>query len=230
MNEFFKNSIFFGVFISILSYITGTLLKKRFKSAIFNPLLIAIVLTTLVLIILKIDYSTYYNSAKYISFLLTPATVCLAVPLYEQLALLKKNLVAVTIGITTGVLTSLSSVLLLSYLFSLDHNSYVTLLPKSITTAIGIGISDELGGYISLTVAVIIITGIVGNITAEGVLKLFKITDPIAKGVAIGTSSHALGTTKAMEIGEVEGAMSSLSIVVSGILTVIAAPLFANLF
>lgn len=230
MNEFFKNSIFFGVFISILSYITGTLLKKRFKSAIFNPLLIAIVLTTLVLIILKIDYSTYYNSAKYISFLLTPATVCLAVPLYEQLALLKKNLVAVTIGITTGVLTSLSSVLLLSYLFSLDHNSYITLLPKSITTAIGIGISDELGGYISLTVAVIIITGIVGNITAEGVLKLFKITDPIAKGVAIGTSSHALGTTKAMEIGEVEGAMSSLSIVVSGILTVIAAPLFANLF
>ena len=230
MNELFKDSIFFGVFISILSYIIGTLLKKRFKSAIFNPLLIAIVLTTLVLIILKIDYSTYYNSAKYISFLLTPATVCLAVPLYEQLALLKKNLVAVTIGITTGVLTSLSSVLLLSYLFSLDHNSYVTLLPKSITTSIGIGISDELGGYISLTVAVIIITGIVGNITAEGVLKLFKITDPIAKGVAIGTASHALGTTKAMEIGEVEGAMSSLSIVVSGILTVIAAPLFANLF
>lgn len=228
MSEFFTSSVFFGVFISLLSYIIGTALKKRFKLSIFNPLLVAIVLTTLVLIVLHIDYQAYYDGAKYINFLLTPATVCLAVPLYEQLALLKKNFVAVIVGIATGVCVSLSSVLLLSYLFSLDHDKYVTLLPKSITTAIGISISDELGGYISLTVAVIIITGIVGNVCAEGICRLFKITDPIAKGVAIGTSSHALGTTKAIEMGEIEGAMSSLSIVVSGILTVIIAPIFAS--
>lgn len=228
MNEFFTSSVFFGVFISLLSYIIGTALKKRFKLAIFNPLLASIVLTTLLLLLLHIDYQTYYSGAKYISYLLTPATVCLAVPLYEQLELLKKNFVAVIVGIATGVCVSLSSVLLLSYLFSLEHDKYVTLLPKSITTAIGISISDELGGYISLTVAVIIITGIVGNICAEGICRLFKITDPIAKGVAIGTSSHALGTTKAIEMGEIEGAMSSLSIVVSGILTVIIAPIFAS--
>lgn len=228
MSEFFTSSVFFGVFISLLSYIIGTALKKQFKLAIFNPLLIAIILTTLLLLLLHIDYDTYYNGAKYINFLLTPATVCLAVPLYEQLELLKKNFVAVIVGIATGVCVSLSSVLLLSYLFSLDHDKYVTLLPKSITTAIGIGISDELGGYISLTVAVIIITGIVGNVCAEGICRIFKITDPIAKGVAIGCSSHALGTTKAIEMGEIEGAMSSLSIVVSGILTVIIAPLFAS--
>lgn len=228
MSEFFTSSVFFGVFISLLSYIIGTALKKRFKLAMFNPLLIAIVLTTLLLLLLHIDYDTYYNGAKYISFLLTPATVCLAVPLYEQLELLKKNFVALIVGIATGVCVSLSSVLLLSYLFSLDHDKYVTLLPKSITTAIGIGISDELGGYISLTVAVIIITGIVGNVCAEGICRIFRITDPIAKGVAIGCSSHALGTTKAIEMGEIEGAMSSLAIVVSGILTVIIAPLFAS--
>ncbi|MDD6327750.1 MAG: LrgB family protein [Eubacteriales bacterium] len=226
MNNFFQDSLFFGVFISLISYGIGTLLKKKFKLAIFNPILIAIALTMVTLFLFRIDYEVYYEGAKYISYLLTPATICLAVPLYEQFELLKKNVYAVLVGIVTGVLTSLCSVLLLAYLFRLDHKTYVTLLPKSITTAIGIGVSEELGGYISLTVAVIIITGILGNVFAEGICKLFHITDSIAKGVAIGSSSHALGTAKAMEIGEIEGAMSSLSIIVSGILTVIGASIF----
>ena len=127
----------------------------------------------------------------------------------------------------SGVLSSLVSILLLALLFSFDHNTYVTFLPKSITTAIGMGISEELGGYVSISVVVIIITGVLGNIFAEGILKLLRIEEPIAKGIAIGCSSHAVGTAKAMEMGAIEGAISGLSIVVCGILTVIGASIFA---
>ena len=146
-----------------------------------------------------------------------------------QLAVLKKNWKAILAGIASGVLTSLLCVLALVLLFGLSHEEYVTLLPKSITTAIGIGISEELGGYVSITAAVIIITGVLGNVIGETILKLFRITEPVAKGVALGSASHAIGTAKAMELGEVEGAISSLSIVVSGIMTVIGASLFAGI-
>lgn len=228
MRNLFETSAYFGALISLLAYGAGIAFKKKFKLAIFNPLLIAIILTILLLALLKIDYCTYNESAKYISYLLTPATICLAVPLYEQVELLKQNFKAVITGICTGVLSSFLSVLLLSVLFRLDHASYVTLLPKSITTAIGMGVSEELGGYVPITVAVIIITGVLGNMLAGTVCRIFHIYDPIAKGVAIGTSSHAIGTTKAMEMGAVEGAMSSLSIVVAGILTVAGAGVFAH--
>ena len=155
--------------------------------------------------------------------------MCLAVPLYEKLSLLKSNWKAIFAGILSGVITTLCSVLVMSKLFHLTHEEYVTLLPKSITTAIGMGVSEELGGYVTLTVAMIIITGIFGNVIAVSVCRLFRITDPIAKGVSIGSAAHALGTAKALEIGEVEGAMSSLSIVVAGLLTVVGASIFANL-
>ena len=203
-------------------------MKAKLKLPIFNPLLISIILSVVVLIVFRIDYSTYYEGAKYLSYLLTPATICLAVPLYEQMELLKKNWKAIFGGIFAGVLTSLGIILAMALLFKFSHEEYVTFLPKSITTAIGMGVSEELGGYASITVAIIIITGVVGNICADTVCKLFKITDPVAKGIGIGTASHAIGTAKAMEMGDVEGAMSSLSIVVSGILTVIAASVFAQ--
>lgn len=228
MADFFENSVFFGVFISLTSYGLGTLLKKKFKLAIFNPLLIAIILTMAVLLIFNVDYEKYNSGAQYISYLLTPATICLAIPLYEQFELLKKNYQAVLIGILSGVITSLCSILAFALIFGFDHKAYVTLLPKSITTAIGIGVTEELGGYISIAVAVIILTGILGNILAEFICKIFRITHPIAKGIAIGTSAHALGTAKAIELGEIEGAMSSLSIVVSGLLTVVGASIFAH--
>ena len=228
MNEVFENSVYFGVLISLVSYGIGTFLKKKFKMAIFNPLLVSIILTLGVLVLFNIDYEVYNNGGKYISFLLTPAKICLAVPLYEQFELLKKNFFAIILGILSGVLSSMSSIFLMAKLFELNHKEYITVLPKSITTAIGMGISEELGGYVPITVAIIVITGIIGNIFAEFICKIFRITHPIAKGIAIGTSSHALGTAKAMEIGEVEGAMSSLSIVVSGILTVIGASIFAQ--
>ncbi|MDE6203795.1 MAG: LrgB family protein, partial [Lachnospiraceae bacterium] len=167
MKEFFEISVYFGVFISLVSYGMGVLLKKRFKLPVFNPLLIAIVLTILFLRLIHVDYSAYNEGAKYISFLLTPATICLAVPLYEQLELLKKNYKAVLGGILSGVLASLCCILVLAVLFRLDHGAYVTLLPKSITTAIGMGVSEELGGYVPVTVAVIIVTGVIGNMFAE---------------------------------------------------------------
>lgn len=229
MAEFFGESLFFGVAISLIGYELGLLLKKKLKNPLCNPLLIAIVFVILVLSIFRIDYDDYYEGGKYLSYLLTPATVCLAVPLYQQLELLKKNWIAVISAICSGVLSSLVTVFLMAKLFAFNHEQYVTLLPKSITTAIGMGVSEKLGGIVTVTVIVIIVTGILGNVIAESVFKLFRIKEPIARGLALGTSSHAIGTAKAMELGEIEGAMSSLSIVVSGILTVIAASIFAKL-
>ena len=228
MNDLVLSSSTFGVVISFLGFVIGMALKKRFKFAIFNPLLIAILLVIAVLKLFHVDYRSYYSSARYLSYLLTPATVCLAVPLYTQLEKLRENLPAILCALVAGVLTSLVSVLALSALFRLSHQEYVTLLPKSITSAIGMGVSEELGGYSSITVAVIIISGILGNISGDLVCKLFRITEPIAKGLGMGAASHAIGTARAMEWGELEGATSSLAIVVSGLLTVVGASFFAD--
>jgi len=228
MIEVISNSSYFGVAISLVAFIIGIQLKKKLKWSILNPLLVSIVLVILSLVIFDIDYDSYNQGGKYISYFLTPATVCLAIPLYQQLDLLKKNFKAIMIGILIGVLTSLVSILALSILFKLGHEIYVTLLPKSITTAIGIAVSEELGGLKTITVASIVMTGITGNVIGEGVCKFFKIKNPISVGLALGTASHAIGTTKALELGEVQGAMSSLSIAISGLLTVVLAPIFAN--
>lgn len=227
--EMLKDSVFFGVAISLLAYYAGMWLKKKFKLPIFNPLLISIIITIAVLLCTKMDYKVYYSGAKYISYLLTPATICLAIPLYEQVSLLKKQWKAVVGGIVTGVITSMLCIFAMCLIMGLGHTEYVTLLPKSITTAIGMGVSEELGGYVTITVAVIIITGVFGNIIGEVVCKIFRINEPIAKGLALGTSAHAIGTAKAMEMGEVEGAMSSLSVAVAGLLTVIVASVFSGL-
>ncbi len=228
MREFLSDSVFFGVLVSIVTYECGVLLKQKWKLAIFNPLLLSVLAVMGLLTAFKIDYKIYYEGAKYLSYLLTPATVCLAVPLYEKIELLKQHAGAIMGGILSGVLTSLVSILACAFLFGFTHEQYVTMLPKSITTAIGMGISEELGGMVTITVAVIIITGVLGNMIAELVLRLFRIEDPVAKGIAVGSASHAIGTVKAMEIGEVEGAMSSLSIAVAGLLTVVGASIFAG--
>lgn len=229
IGDFFSEAVFLGVFITLGAYFLGVSIKKKWKLAIFNPLLLAIIFTMIFLLISRMPYDVYNEGAKYISYLLTPATVSLAIPLYEQFEALRKNVRAIMVGIVTGVLTSMASVLALAVIFRFDHKEYVTFLPKSITTAIGMGVSEELDGYVAITVAVIIVTGIIGNMIAEMVCRLFHITEPVAKGIAIGSASHAVGTTKAMEMGEIEGAMSSLSIVLSGLLTVFGAMIFANL-
>lgn len=227
MHSLLEQSVFFGVAVSIAAYEAGSLLKKKYHSALFNPLLLSVAATIVLLVLFRIDYDTYYEGAKYLSYLLTPATVCLAIPMYEQLELLKKNLKAVMVGIISGVLMSLGCILVMAIVFGLNHETYVTLLPKSITTAIGMGVSEELGGYVTITVATIVITGVLGNIIGEGLCKLFHIEEPIAKGVALGTASHAIGTARAMEMGEIEGAMASLSIAVAGLLTVVGALVFS---
>lgn len=228
MTVFLEDSLFAGVTLSLLAYLLGVVLKKKFKCAIFNPLLISIIITIVVLVTAHVDYDVYNQGASYLSWFLTPATVCLAIPLYEQWKLLKRNIKAVLLGIIAGVLTSLGTVWVLAEIMGLSHREYVTLLPKSITTAIGMGVSEELGGYVTITVAVIVVTGVLGNIFGELICKIFRITDPIARGLSIGSASHAIGTAKAMELGEIEGAMSSLAIAVAGIFTVAASSLFCN--
>lgn len=230
MKEFLSQSAYFSIVISLSAYGFGSYLRNKFRSPIFNPLLISIVLTIPVLLLLDVDYKSYERASSFLSWLLTPATAALAVPLYEQFELLKKNVAAVIAGVISGVLASLGSVLGLAVLFGFSHEEYVTFLPKSITTAIGIGVSEENGGIIPITVGVIVITGVIGNMLGELLIKLLRITDPIAKGIALGSSAHVMGTSKAMEIGKVEGAMSSLSVVVSGIITVAAAALFSNFY
>ena len=169
------------------------------------------------------------EGARYISYLLTPATVCLAIPLYKQLSLLKKHWKAVTAGLVVGVVSSAAGVTALALIFNLDHAQFVTLLPKSVTSAIGLGIAEELGGMPSLAVAVIVLTGVMGNVIARGLCRILRITEPVAQGLGIGAASHAVGTAKALEMGEVQGAMSSLAVAVAGILTVAAAPFLAML-
>ena len=230
MSNFLENSVFFGVFISIITYEIGVLIKKKLKLAIFNPLLISIALIIVFLLAFHIKYNVYESGAQYLSYFLTPATVALAVPLYEQIEPLKKNWKAIVAGILSGALTSALCVLAVALVFQLDHKQYVTLLPKSITTAIGMGLSEELGGIVTITVAVIVVTGVIGNMFAESICKLFHITDPVEKGIGIGSASHAMGTAKAMEMGEIEGAMSSLSIAVSGLLTVVVSIIFAQIY
>ena len=230
MSEMFLHSTFFGACVTFLFYQLGTVLKKKTGLAIFNPILVAAVLIIVLLKVFSIDYEAYSSGAKYITYLLTPTTVCLAIPLYEQFELLKKHPAAIMAGIITSVVTTFLLVLAFSILFGLSHREFVTFLPKSITTAIGISLSEQLDGYVAITVVAIIITGIFGNISAEAVLKLFHVTEPIAKGVAIGSISHAVGTAKAMELGEIEGAMSSLSIAVAGVLTVILAAFASGVY
>ena len=229
MNELLGTSLYFGMAVSVGSYLAASWLKKKTGWAILNPLLISSLMVLAVLSIFRIDYQVYNNGAKYLSYLLTPATVCLAIPLYKQLELLKQYFPAVIGAICAGVAASAVSVFFMVKVMGLGHEHYVTLLPKSITTAIDMGVSEEAGGIVTLTVIAIIITGVLGSVVSETVFCLMGIRHPVAKGLALGTSAHAVGTSKALELGEVEGAMSSLSIAVAGLMTVILVPFISGL-
>lgn len=230
MSEFFSESSFFALFISLLGYEIGVFLRKKTGVAIFNPLLIAIAFVIGLLLLIGMDYETYKSGSSLLSYFLTPSTVALAVPLYRQFAVLKKHALAILTGILSGVLTSLATTLLLAVLCRLNHSEYVTLLPKSVTTAIGMSISEELGGIVTITVASIVLTGIFGNMAGDFICRVFHIKEKVAVGLAMGTSSHSIGTARAMEMGDLEGAMGSLAIVVAGLFTVIGANIFAMFF
>ena len=221
MSKLLQDSAFFCLAISLIGYEIGIILRQKTKLALCNPLLISIVFIIIILKVTNIKYEVYEDGSQLLSYLLTPSTVCLAIPLYQQMGLLKKNMKAILAGILSGVFTSLAGVWVFSTLFHLDKQIYATLLPKSITTAIGMG---------TITVAAIIITGIIGNMFGDVICRLCGIRHPIATGLAIGTATHAMGTAKAMEIGEIEGAMSSLSIAVAGLITVVGSTIFYQLY
>ena len=228
MSDLFASSAFFGLLLSAGSFELARAVNRRMGREVCSPLLFATLLCCAVLLLSGTDYEIYYESGgKMLEYLLTPATICLAIPLYRQFALMRKHAGAVLAGCLAGVAAHMAGCAAMLVLFRMEGPEYITLLPKSITTAIGMGVSEELGGIRTITVAVIIITGIFGNVTAEFICKLFGIHDPVARGLAIGTSAHAIGTAKAMEIGEIEGAMSSLAIAVAGLLTVLGASVFA---
>lgn len=227
--DFLEQSQYWGLAFSLGAYLFACWLKDKTKLAILNPLLVSAAIIIAFLLGTGVDYAVYSQGASYLSWLLTPATVCLAIPLYKQLNLLKKHGSAVFVSIGAGVAASVVSIFLMSRVLGLSHVDYVTLLPKSITTAIGMGVSEEAGGVVTLTVMSIILTGVIGNVLGEIIFRITGIHHPVARGLALGTSAHAIGTAKALELGEVEGAMSSLSIAVAGLMTVIAVPLAANL-
>jgi len=229
MADFLAGISLFPLVLTLGSYQIGLWCQKKTGSPICNPLLIATLLSMGVLLLTGFDLQLYQAGNAGISWLLTPSTVCLAVPLYDQLKIFKKDLGAILIGVAAGTAASLGSIALLCALFRLDGILTASLLPKSVTTAIGMSLSEELGGIPAITVAAIVVTGIGGNCSAVFLCKLFHITDPVAKGIAIGTTSHAIGTAKALEMGEVEGAMSGLSIAVCGLMTVLCAQVFAGL-
>ena len=229
LDGLFLQSAWFGLVLSLGSFFLARVINRRSGRERISPLLFATVVCALALLLGDIDYEVYYQGAQYLDVLLTPATICLAIPLYRQYALLKKNAVAVIAGCGAGVAAHMAGCVLMLALFRLEAAEFITLLPKSITTAIGKSLSEELGGYPSITMATIMLTGIFGAVIAPSFLKLAGVKEPLAQGLAIGTSSHAAGTSRAVEMGEIQGAASSLAIVVTGLLTVIAAPILAHL-
>lgn len=218
----------FGVILTILFFNIGIYIQKKTNKPIFNPLLIAILGIILFLSITRIPYESYKLGGDRINFFLSPVTIVLAVPLYKQFDLFKKYLLEILIGISCGVVVSFISIKLIGHFTNADVDIINSLIPKSITTPMGISLTKTLNGVEAITVVSIILTGILGAIISPIVFKIGKINNPVAKGIALGTSAHALGTTKALEMGEVEGAMSGLSIGISGIITVILIPIIIN--
>lgn len=218
----------FGVILTILFFNIGIYIQKKTNKPIFNPLLIAILGIILFLSTTKIPYESYKLGGDRINFFLGPVTIVLAVPLYKQFDLFKKYLLEILIGISCGVVVSFISIKLIGHFTNADVDIINSLIPKSITTPMGISLTKTLNGVEAITVVSIILTGILGAIISPIVFKIGKINNPVAKGIALGTSAHALGTTKALEMGEVEGAMSGLSIGISGIITVILIPIIIN--
>lgn len=230
MRDVFAACSCFGLLLAAGSYQLARIINRKVGKEICNSLLFATLCCGGVLLLTGTEYEIFYeNGGKILEFFLTPSTICLAIPLYKQFALLKKNAGAVLAGCLAGVLAHMLGCVLMLVLFQMEGGGYISLLPKSITTAIGKGLSEELGGYPAITMASIMLTGLFGAVAAPGLLRLAGVKDPLCQGLAIGTSAHAAGTARAVEMGEIQGAASSLAIVVTGLLTVITAPLFAGL-
>ena len=228
MNDYIAFSAYFGAALTLIIYVVSFRISDRIGHPLANPILICLALLIGALLIFDIDYDAYNQSARYITYLLTPATACLALPLYRQIKKLREYPLAIVAGILTGVAVNALCVIAVALLFRLPHGDYVTLLPKSVTGAVGMPLSAELGGAAEITMAAISVTGLLGNILGAQILRLFRVNDRVAKGIALGCGSHAFGTVRALELGEVEGAMASLSLVITALLTVVIAPFLGS--
>lgn len=229
MKELLTDSVYFGVAVSLAAYFIGVKCREKWDFPLMNPLLIAMILVIVLLLVCRIPFETYSNGAKYITYFLTPATVCFAVPLYRQLQILKKNMAAVLAGILCGCLAHAFIIVGMGWCLGIQDTLLFSILPKSVTTAIALGISEEIGGVTAVTVVGVTVAGLSGSILGPTLFRWFHIEEPEAQGLAMGTASHAVGTSRAVELGEVQGAMSSLAIVVTGILTVVIGPWAASL-
>lgn len=216
------------VVLTLFAFWVGQQCQKKFKLAIFNPILIGMIVVILTLALTGLEQKAYQEGTKLLSWLMTPATVCLAIPMYEQIQTLKKNLKGILAGVAAGTVSCLATVLVLVLILGYDRSLAVSLLPKGITTAIGMTLAELYGGTPSITTLAIIITGIIGNMFGTYFCKWFGITDEIAQGVAFGTGSHVIGTAKANELSALTGAVSSVSLVVSGLLTAIVFPVLTS--
>ena len=228
MTDFIRSSSFFCVALTLIAFCAASALQKKWKLAIFNPILLSAAAVIVVLKVLDIPNETYQAGCQILSFLLTPATICLSISFYEQFQNLKKHLLAVSTGVVAGTVASIGAVWALSRIFDLDSSILASMLPKSVTTAIGVALSTELGGIAAITTAAIIITGIFGNIIGPTLCRLFRLEDPVAQGAAFGTSAHVIGTTRAMEMNALAGAVSSLSLTLAGIVTCIMMSVLAQ--
>lgn len=225
MKDLLTSNQFFGLIISYIAFEIGKFIFKKSKTPLCNPLMIAIFIVIGTLKFFNISTENYFKGGNIILFFLGPATVALALPLYKQWNLFKKHFIPVMIGATVGSFCAIISVIVLGKILNIDEKLLFSFMPKSITTPIGIEVSSMIGGIPSLTVLSIIVTGVTGNVSAPFICKIFRIHHSVAKGIGIGVASHAIGTSKAMEMGEIEGSMSALSIVIAGILTLVWAPI-----
>lgn len=230
MNEFLQQSSYFGFVLTIIIYYLAVLLKNKAKKSILNPLLITTIIIVIILLIFNIKYETYNIGAKYISYFLTPTTVCLAVPLYKQIKILKKSILGILSGIIAGALANAFVIVIFVKCFKMDNILGTSLLSKSITAPIAIGVTDELGGISSITVFAVILSGIIGAVIAPIIFKLLRIKSPVAQGLACGTAAHGSGTTTALELGEIQGAISGLAIIITGLITTLVVPIINSIF
>lgn len=229
ISEFLSNSVSFGFFITLTIFVASCWLYNKTKFVLLSPLLVSSAAVIIVLVVFRIPYEKYLDGADFLYYLMTPVTVALAIPLYRQFQKLKENALAILLGIISGILSNAFFVLAICIVFKIGHNEYVSLLPKSITTPIAVAITNQNHGLEAVTILMVSIAGNLCNVFAIFFCRIFRITEPVARGVACGTSGHAMGTSKALEMGDVEGAMSGLSIAVCGILTVIILPFFMKL-
>ncbi len=229
MSEFFSSSFFVGIITTIISFEIAGVVSNRFKHPLANQYLLASIILVIIVRTLDITYDEYYNSAKYINYFATPATVCFAIPLYKQIKELKENLIPIFSSIVLGVFINISCVYLLSSILNTTNLEYFSMIPKHVTSPISVPLSAKYGGISTITILAVMVSGVGGNVMGESIIKLFRIKHHVSIGVALGSTSHAVGTAKALQMGETEGAMSGLAVAITGFITVFIGPVFTNI-